>query len=247
MSMDFSEFKRRIGAEPRSRDPELERARALGAEFEEAAREADAFESVLEKAARVDAPGDLLDAVLTIPDAEEAPVGKTPSASRRGWMPWALAASLLVAVGAAGIAWQQTQRLATVEAYLADHYGHDGAAVLARAGAGEASPDVNEILAAFDVAADPGFAGRVRFVKYCPTPSGRGAHMVLDTPQGLVTLIFMPDTKVEDRDVVAFDGHRAYLVALERGAAAVIGENALDTGAVDTLVRGAIHPVSVDA
>ena len=37
------------------------------------------------------------------------------------------------------------------------------------------------------------------------------------------------------------------VVALQRGAAALIGNEALDTAALDALVRGAIHPVSVDA
>ena len=44
MSMNFSEFKKLLGADPRNSDPETLRARESGPEFEEAAAEAEAFE-----------------------------------------------------------------------------------------------------------------------------------------------------------------------------------------------------------
>ena len=51
MSMDFSEFLRRLGADPGNRDPEFLHARKSDPEFEQAAAAAEAFEARLERAA----------------------------------------------------------------------------------------------------------------------------------------------------------------------------------------------------
>ena len=65
MSMNFSEFKQRLGAEPRSADPELRRARESAPEFEAAASEAEQFERKLERALAVPAPAGLIDDLKT--------------------------------------------------------------------------------------------------------------------------------------------------------------------------------------
>ena len=51
--MNFSEFKKLLGADPGNREPETLRARASGPEFEQAAQEAEAFERRLESAAKL--------------------------------------------------------------------------------------------------------------------------------------------------------------------------------------------------
>ena len=61
MSMNFSEFKKLIGADPWNQDPETLRARNSAPEFETAAKEAEAFEEKLQSALRIQAPADLLD------------------------------------------------------------------------------------------------------------------------------------------------------------------------------------------
>jgi len=47
MSMDFSEFSLRLGADPRNRDPEFLRARDSSPEFSAAAELAERFEQQL--------------------------------------------------------------------------------------------------------------------------------------------------------------------------------------------------------
>ena len=66
MSMNFSEFKKRLGAEPRSRDPEMLSARDSSQQFETAAREAEDFEDKLEAVIKVEAPADLLSDIQSI-------------------------------------------------------------------------------------------------------------------------------------------------------------------------------------
>ena len=67
MSMNFSEFKKRLGADPLNRDPETLRARNSAPEFERAAVEAEAFERKLRSAITVSSPGDgFLEDIMSI-------------------------------------------------------------------------------------------------------------------------------------------------------------------------------------
>ena len=215
MSMNFSEFKKLIGADPLNRDSETLRARKSAPEFEAAAAEAEAFEEKLQSALHIQPPADLLNEIKSI---DQQPV------RRRNWMPLALAASLLVAVGAAGIVWQQNHQWDSVEDYVADHYSHDGGNSLAGATDFVAEQDINKIMAKLGASADQQLSGRIKFIKFCPTPNGRGAHMVVSTDQGPMTIIFMPKTKVTDGEMIRFEQQHALLVSLEHGSVAIIGE-----------------------
>ena len=215
MSMNFSEFKKLIGADPGNRDPETLRARHSSPEFEAAAVEADVFEAKLQTALHIQPPADLLDQLKKI---SQQPV------RQRNWVPLALAASLLVFVSAAGLVWKQSRTWDSVESYVADHYSHDGSDMTANATDYLSDQDISKILAKLDARADQELAGRIKLIKFCPTPDGRGAHMVVSTDQGPVTIFYMPKTQVTDGEMVEFDQMHALLVSLEHGSAAIIGE-----------------------
>ena len=232
MSMNFSEFKRLIGADPWNRDPETLRARNSAPEFEQAATDAEAFEGKLQSALHVKAPADLLADIQAISQKSTQP---------RNWMPLALAASLLIAVGAVSIVWNQTHQWESVEAYLADHYSHDGDKLLGEGTEAISEQDINKIMASLNASAGQQLTGMVKLIKYCPTPEGRGAHMVVSTEQGPMTVIFMPNTDVIDGEMVEFDQMQAYMVNLEHGSAAVIGRSTQPLKSLGTMVRNSIQ------
>ncbi len=215
MSMNFSEFKKLIGADPRNREPETLRARNSAPEFEAAATQAEAFEEKLQSAMNLQAPSDLLN---DIKDITRQP------AQSRNWMPLALAASVLITLGAVGLVWKQAHQWDSVEDYLADHYSADGAKLVARATDIVDQQDVIKIMAKLDASIGQQLAGNIKFIKLCPTPDGRGAHMVVSTEQGLMTIIYMPETQVTDGKVIAFDQMHALMVSLEHGSVAIIGK-----------------------
>lgn len=239
--MDFTEFKRRLGAEPRSADHELRRARDAGPEFAAAAQEADAFERLLERALETPAPAGLVESLQALSNAPR----RRP---RRRWWPAALAAGLLLAVGAAGVYRQLNPHWDSVEAYVADHFHHDGSAMLAAYAAGEAGTEPEAAQALFDrfgLEAAPALQEVVGVIKICVTPDGRGLHMVLNTADGLATVLYMPGTAVEDHERFDFDDQRAVLVQLDGGAAAIIGAGTTDPAALYALVQASLRPRSL--
>jgi len=236
--MDFSEFKRRIGAEPMSTDPELQDARGSSPEFEQAAREAEAFEAKLGRALQVNVDEQsLLAGILDIP-------GKARRPDHR-WL--AIAASVVLAIGVAGIAWYRAGQPGTVEAYVAYHYRHDGAEVLSKARRDFDRTEVNRILARFGMSAAPELVSHISYIKICPTLHGHGAHMVVATAEGPVTVIFMPDTTVTGPLTLRFDDMAARVVALASGSAAIIASPEQPVAGLDTLLRNDLTPVAADA
>lgn len=228
MSVNFSEFKKLIGADPWSRDPETLRARNSAPEFEAAAAEAEAFEEKIQSALRVSPPADLLDSIKGI---SQQPV------QQRNWMPLALAASLLIAVGAVGVVWKQSLQLDSVDAYLADHYSMDGDDLIAQATGIVAERDITSIMASLNASAEQQLSERIKFIKTCPTPDGTGAHMIVSTDQGPMTIIYMPKTQVDDRRMVDFEQMHAFLVNLDHGSAAIIGKQSQTVESLEAVIR----------
>lgn len=236
--MNFSEFKKRLGAEPRSRDPEMLAARDASAQFESAAVKADSFEDKLEAVIKVDAPKDLLSDIQSI---SRQPV------KRFRWAPLAMAASILLAVGIIGIMWQSGPRWNSVEEYVADHFNHDGAKLLASATSVVSPKEINEVMSALGTRAGSSLSEQIRYIKFCPTPNGRGAHMVMQTEQGPVTILYMPETRVEDGEKMIFEQQYALLLQLEKGSAAIISEQAQTSELVEGLVRASLKSATLDA
>jgi len=239
MSMNFSEFKRLLGADPGNQDPAFLRARESSDEFIEAARASGRFEEKLNRALKLAVPDDLISNLKAVSDA--------PPKTAAPWRQYAIAASLLLAVAAAGLTWRMnTMNFDSVEQYVAYHYNHDGEKVLSNS-LGQTADDVDAVLARFDVTMAPDMSRMVSLIKYCPTPDGKGAHIVLNTQEGPVTVIYMPKTPVTDGEMMDFDGVRAQLVALKSGSAAVIGSYAQDVSRFHNLVQNAFLPVAAEA
>jgi hypothetical protein len=234
MSMNFSEFIRQLGAEPHSQDPEFLRARQSSPEFLEAAEQADVFEEKLTRAMNLPLSEDIKANLQEISRVDD-------QAAKPWWQSMALAAGILVAVGAAGLTWNMNRGWDSIEEYVADHYSHDGPSLLARAGK-NSSKDIQKFFASFEVEAAPELAKIVSVIKYCPTPDGKGIHMVLNTSEGPVSVIYMPATSVIDREIIEFGDMRALLVKLEAGSAVIIGAESQSISTLYSVIQESIIP-----
>lgn len=241
--MNFSEFRKRLGAEPRSQHPELIRARDSDPEFRDAAEEAAAFEDKLETALKVSAPDDLLRRIRAIP---EAPVRDGAAVSRPAWQ-WLAAAAVVVAgVGFASVSWyESTFHWETVDDYVIDHWARDGEQFLQLAdGQPVSQSNAEALFASFDMQVSSALARQIDFAEKCKTPDSRGVHMVITTDQGPVTLIFMPKVETVDGHILPFGNQLAATLELESGSALVIGPNEDIIASVYAMAREGIRPIA---
>ena len=78
---------------------------------------------------------------------------------------------------------------------------------------------------------EPELLDQVRLTKFCPTPDGAGAHIVLATASGPVTLYYMPRTRLPSSpaSIPLEGGMEAVALNVERGSLAVIADAGTDT------------------
>jgi Protein of unknown function (DUF3379) len=79
--------------------------------------------------------------------------------------------------------------------------------------------------------------GRVRHIGPCPFQGATAYHVVLEVPQGKVTLLIMPEGRTRTAERAARDGLYSSVVPLARGSVGVIGT---DPEVVDS-VAGALR------
>lgn len=231
--MNSSEFKRLLGADPASQDPEFLRARDSSPEHAEAAAAADRLERLLRGALDVPVPPDLAGRLRDLPQRHD----RNPR-----MLPLALAAGLVLALAAGFLVWRPDPAPDSVEDYVAQHFHHDGPQVLER-GAGQIADNVAAMLAPFGLVMSPAAAGAVGYLMLCPTPDGVGVHFMVHTEAGPISIIIMPLTPVEDGKRFDFDGMQAELVTLEQGSAAIIARADQDIGGMYDFVRQSILPL----
>jgi len=243
MSMNFSEFKQILNSDPTSQEPDFLAARRSDPEFVLAAAASDAFEQRLKKASRLPVDPALTDRLGALPQA-----ARQSESSLLFRFRYALAASVLLALSAVLLMPQLQQPQESVEAFVARHFGLDGHGLLEQAGIPQGE-ELAAILAAFDLQMDPRLAAQVQFVKYCPTPEGMGVHLVLNSPQGRVTVLFMPGLVVAEGEQFAFNDTAAKLINLpgRNVSAAIIGQPGQLTPALALAVERGVARLSEGA
>ncbi|MFU8877219.1 MAG: DUF3379 family protein [Wenzhouxiangellaceae bacterium] len=231
--MNLLEFKRQLMTAPRERTGEMRQARAQGGEFALAAAESDRFESVLDRALQVPAPHALADSII-LEQSLSAQSSSTGGLSPRWPQISAIAASLTLAVALVTflVVGRQGGDGIDIQAYLAGHWAHDGPQVVAASDAQPSSLDrIEYVFSELGVQLSPELMQRVRVSKFCPTPDGAGAHVVLATDQGPVTMYYMPRTRIPGAPSnFSFNGNMdATVINLERGSLALVAESGVKT------------------
>ena len=104
--------------------------------------------------------------------------------------------------------------------------------------------DLSSILASLDLQMSDEVSKLVRLVKYCPTPQGKGIHLIMETNQGLVTVLIMPDMQVQDGERFAFNDIDASFVNLpdSHAAAAIVGQSSQLQADLSRVLHSALTP-----
>lgn len=238
--MNFSELKEKLGAEPLNRDPEILEAIESDPEFRAFAEEAEAFEKKLQAAFAIRTPPFLLDQIASIPKVTEL----TPR-PRRTRLAWLAAAAVFVAgVGFASYTWyESTFYWDNIDDFIVEHWAEDGQKLLALAD-GQADDATAALFARFDVQISSELAGLIDLAHPCKTPGSRGAHMVVTTDTGPVTLIFMPKVDTENGHILDMGEQVAATLPLEKGSAVIIGPSEEAIAPIYAIAREGIRPIS---
>lgn len=243
--MNLLEFKRRLMTDPRNRDPEFGAARERVGEYAALAAESDDFEARLQRALDVPTPDHMAERIIRRQRTEFPPV-------RGGLRPYlAAAAGLMLAVALTTFVVFDTDAPGhDIQSHIAWHWQTDGPQTIATS---RATPsDNNQVLRIFSelgVHLDSQLLEQVRLTKFCPTPDSAGAHVVLATDEGPVTLFYMPRTRVPEAPMSVHlpDGMEGWVVNLTRGSMALVAETGLDTPALaETIKRQLSFPPGLE-
>ena len=241
--MNFSEFKKFMGADPLNRDPEIQRAIDSDPEFQAVAEEAEAFEKKLQAAFAIKTPPFLLDQIAVIPKVVQ--FEPKPKRARMAWL--AAAAVFVAGVGFASYTWyESTFAWDNVDDYIAEHWAKDGEQMLALAD-GQKDDSTAAFFARFDVELSQELADRIDLVHGCKTPGSRGAHLVVNTENGPVTLIFMPKVETVNPHILDMGALVAATLGLEKGSAVIIGPTEEAIAPIYAIARSGIKPLTASS
>jgi Protein of unknown function (DUF3379) len=220
--MNCLEYRRSKLSDPRRLPAEAQAHELECAQCARFAREVDDTDASVAEALAVRVPEGLAERVL---------LRRRPARWR--WTPWALGAGLALAVAAVvhpfkPNASEQYARLAIEHVVmepesLTTERGNDPTVVGAalRSFGGTMKEPI----------------GPVRYVRLCPVEGGTGLHIVFETPEGLATLILVPDKRIAAAAVADAAGWDALVQPAPRGYYAVVTASRAGTIAADRLIR----------
>jgi len=228
--MQCLEFRRIAGA-----DPSLESAGDALAHVETCAacaghlRELRALDAKIRRA-------------LEIPVTGQRPFTPARQPARRlSW--YALAASLVLAVGIGVGLWTSFPRTTLAEVVV-DHMAHEPAAMVTTSE--RVAPfKLEDVLAKGGIRLKPGFAD-VSYARSCPVRGHVVPHLVVQTPEGPVTVLVMVHEHVQHEVPIADGALRGEIVPAGPGSIAIIGTGAESVAEVRGRVLDAVEFVSHD-
>lgn len=207
--MDCLEFRRRLGAEPHGRDPQMlahrEACPACTAAWEKAQR----FERDLHGALDVPLPEGLAERVLLA-----QATGERQGQVRRRRMALGLAASLLIALGGGGILWRQAQAHTLPALAVAHMPGEIGALALTRP---LAPAPVSAVFAERHAALRGPLPIDTTYVHACDVGPYRTVHLVSHPDGQPVVVLYVPTKQTSARRDFQREGWLGREVPLEHG------------------------------
>jgi hypothetical protein len=234
--MDSRTLEQHLMTDPDPTNPEVVDAARSDADCAAVLRDSEQFERDLRAAMTLPSRPGLAQDIIERRRAKQG----------RPELPWMLATAAAVTLAIGVVALQMIpgqhdhphSNSSDVWVQLAEHWSYDGQQALASSQTASSTPeDIEALLSGLGIDVDRDLIDRVRLGKICPTPSGKGAHLVLTTEDGPITLILMPRTEAPPlpSSQTLSDGKEAWLIGLENGSMAVIADP--DQGAFDLARR----------
>ncbi len=233
--MNYFEFKNILDADPYAKDPEFLYAKNNDK------RCSKAYLAAMEKE-------QIILAALSIPVAahdiehikfHQAQVQQTQQHQfRNNYL--AAAASAMLLFGA-GIFFLSDSKSSDLEKFINEALMMEPAVYMSEAELTQ--EELAPLFASINTALD-GDLGQVHFMKLCPTLNGKGARMVVmnDLNQP-ITVLYMPNSPVDQAINMQMKGFKGKIVALEQGSAAIIARPHESTAQIETALINTLKPL----
>jgi len=208
--IDCLEFRRRVGAEPFTADTDVEAHRQGCPACARHQDELRAMDGVIRQALAVG------------PVRSATPAEVTAGATRRRF--FAIAASL-VAGAAVGIVLLVGAPRASIAREVIGHVEHEPGAMEATAPLAPAA--LAEVLHPDGTRLRPG-AGDVTFAARCVFDGHVVPHLVVQTPQGPVTVLVLRHRTLDEPLLLSGSGYEGVVLPAPRGSIAIVGEGVAD-------------------
>jgi hypothetical protein len=242
--MNCQEFEQRAWAEPRCREPEFARHREACPECGKLAAEILAFDGELGREMAVAVPAGLARRIRQRQRAQfpelrpgllERLFGGAPA-----WLnAYAAAASLLLVVGlVSGLPGGRDQP-EPLDRLVTAHYLNEAFATKVDMAVDRGQ--VEQLMSGFGARLQ-GELQQVTFAEPCVMEKGiKGAHLVLDTAAGKVTVLILHHREVQHAQTLAIGKETGRILPFGRGSMTVIGPDARTLDGVERQVRSAVR------
>ena len=194
----------------------------------------DESEAQIERALAVPIPEGLAERVLL----------RRRNPARPAWRAWALAASVVlsIAVGLLTMKSTSSNEYAKYATYAIEHVVESPESFTTLRNTG--SDALNEAMRSVGGRIrEP--IGRVRYIKLCPVGEDFGWHIVFETPQGLATLILVPNRQIASAASASESGWSALVRPARKGYYAVVTQSAETTGIIDRQIKKRVEWAAV--
>lgn len=230
--MNCLEFRRQLGIDPHSTSADFAGHRQECARCAEAAARAVEFEASLRRALNVEPSTKLAESILLAQATQQ-------QRRRRTWMRrgglLALAATLVLAVGVG-----MRVEASPLSAQAVDHMTHKEQDALTRTTS--VAPDaVREAFAWRGIRLPHEVPGGISYVACCPMGRHLTVHMVMPESSGPVTIIYVVDDRVRQREDFQRDGWRGRSVPLGNGTLILLARDSAQFDQVEGAWRTALQ------
>lgn len=230
--MNFFEFKKILDADPHSTDPEFLAAKSSDTRCYQAYKDAMKKEQMIKSALEIPVPQHNIQHIKFRQAQDKQDI-------RRNQF-FAVAASAILMLGAGLFFWHNSQ-INELEKFINESLRNEPSVYLSKSELPQNT--LKPLFASINTTID-GELGDVHFMKLCPTLNGKGARMVvmneLNQP---ITVLYMPNSPVDEAINMELQGLSGKIVALEQGSAAIIAKPNQSTAQVETSLVNALKPL----
>ena len=227
--MNYFEFKQQLLKDSFTKDEEFHRLRKEDLRCAKAYEKAMQFEKTLKHAFTIKTPDNLKDAIVL----RQTTAHVIATSVRR----YAIAASVFLSfVIVAAVMY--LKQPGPIEQFVINELKKKPEVFISQ----DAIPErqVEKLFASLNTKID-GKLGHVHFIKTCPTPGGTGIRMVLMTDNNKpVTILYMPNAKLKQQVDFELAHQKGRVIALETGAAAIIGDNMTQISFIENKFQNSI-------